>query len=64
MRQQGLNYFNSWNIVDFSLFVCFIFIKLMRVFNVGDDAIFMPELKLILLILAFMKLLFFVRIFE
>jgi hypothetical protein len=64
MWNQGFNYFMGWNLVDFSLFV--VFSILQYYYSIGQDHsfVYMPEAKLLLILLAFLKLLFFVRIFE
>jgi hypothetical protein len=61
---QGFAYFMGWNIIDFSLFI--VFAILQYKFYLGEDhsLVGMPEVKFLLILLAFMKLLFFVRIFE
>ena len=63
MKEQGLKYIGGWNIIDFVQF--FVFIAL-QYFTYGKDdtGVFIPELKLLLVVVAFVKLLFFVRIFE
>jgi hypothetical protein len=65
MREQGvIDYFNGWNIIDFSLFMVFLSLEYFKFIGMDDTMPYMPETKLILIILAFLKLLFFVRIFE
>ena len=63
MREQGLEYFMGWNIVDTMQFLSFISLQYFT-YNGDDKVKFVPELKFVLTILAFMKLLFFIRIFE
>ena len=64
MWLQGFGYFMGWNLVDFALFT--IFGVLQYYYSLGLDhvLVYIPEIKLLLILLAFMKLLFFVRIFE
>jgi hypothetical protein len=64
MSQQGLEYFMGWNLVDFSLFSIFLTFQYLRYMQVEHSALTRPEVKLCLVVIAFMKLLFFVRIFE
>jgi hypothetical protein len=64
MFNQGFSYFIGWNIVDFSLFVVFGFIEYAQYIGFDHSFQYMPEAKLLLIILAFFKLLFFIRIFE
>ena len=65
MREQGIEYFMGWNLIDFMQFFSFISLQYFTAMEDGKSKIlFMPELKFILIILAFMKLTFFVRIFE
>ena len=52
----------GWNLIDFLQFFSFCSMQYFTKFN--DQVAFLPELKLALLLLAFMKLMFFVRIFE
>jgi hypothetical protein len=54
----------GWNIIDFSLFTSFMILQYYKFTGMDDSSTYMPETKLVLIILAFMKLLFFVRIFE
>lgn len=54
----------GWNIIDFMLFTSFLTLQYYKFIGKDDTMTYMPETKLILIILAFMKLLFFVRIFE
>ena len=63
MREQGLAYFMGYNIVDTMQFLSFISLQYFT-YNGDDQVKFLPELKFVLTILAFAKLLFFIRIFE
>ena len=54
----------GWNIIDFCLFAIFLILQYFKFLGKDDSMTYMPETKLGLVILAFMKLLFFVRIFE
>lgn len=64
MYDQGYEYFMGWNIVDFSQICIFATLLYMKHIGVDDDAVYMPEVRLTLIVLSFMKLLFFIRIFE
>ena len=61
---QGFNYFYGWNLVDFSLLVVFAVIQYFSQLGKDHSMVYMPETKMMLILLAFLKLLFFVRIFE
>ena len=63
MKEQGLAYFAGWNVIDFLQFFTFIALQYFT-FGKNDTGIFIPELKLLLILMAFFKLLFFIRIFE
>lgn len=54
----------GWNLIDAAQLFVFGILYYMR--YVGDDrnVLYFPELKLVNIILTFLKLLFFVRIFE
>ena len=64
IREQGINYFIGWNLIDFSLFGIFLTLQYFKYIGKEDTMTYMPETKLGLVILAFLKLLFFVRIYE
>ena len=54
----------GWNIIDFMQFWIFISLQYFTRGGKNDAGVFIPELKLLLIIMAFLKLLFFIRIFE
>ena len=56
----------GWNIIDSIQFLVFISLQYFTFGIETDDngQIFIPELKLLLIVMAFIKLLFFIRIFE
>ena len=64
MANQGFNYFYGWNLVDFSLLLVFSVLQYFSQLKQDHSLIYMPEAKMLLILLAFLKLLFFVRIFE
>ena len=64
MRQQGIKYFMGWNLVDFSLFSIFLTFEYIRFLGLEHKVTSRSEIKLFLVIIAFLKLMFFVRIFE
>ena len=63
MRELGFEYFMGWNIVDFMQFFTFISLQYFT-YGKDDAGLFIPELKLLLILMSFVKLLFFIRIFE
>lgn len=60
----GLDYFMGWNIIDCSQLILFYFLFYLRMSGYDNDLSFFPELKLFNIMLAVIKMLFFVRIFE
>ena len=64
LGNQGFSYFYGWNLVDFSLLVVFSVLQYYGSINKDHSMVYMPETKMLLILLAFLKLLFFVRIFE
>lgn len=64
MGNQGFSYFYGWNLVDFFLLLVFFIIQYYSSIGQDHSLVYMPEAKMLLILLAFLKLLFFVRIFE
>lgn len=64
IMKDGSEYFMGWNIIDFSQLVLFYFLTYLRLRGYDNDLPFFPMLKLINILLAFIKMGFFVRIFE
>lgn len=62
--EQGLLYFKGWNIIDSSQLAVYTFMCSLRILGFDNQLLFYPELKLVNITLAFMKLLFFIRIYE
>ena len=66
-RYQGLTYLQGWSLVDIAQFIIFASIQYLKWNNLEDQekkVPAIPELKVLLLLLAFLKLLFFIRVFE
>lgn len=59
-----LDYFVGWNIIDFLLSVAFIALRVVKFAAIEDDGIYIPELQIFLISLCFVKMGFFIRIFE
>ena len=65
LKEQGLYYFMiGWNIIDSAQLVVFGILYYMRYMGEDRNVLYFPELKLVNIILTFMKTLFYVRIFE
>jgi hypothetical protein len=65
LKKSGvIEYFSGWNIIDFMHFWVFITLQIMTRGQQNDSGRFIPELKMTLIIMAFVKLLFYIRIFE
>lgn len=65
MRYQGASYISTgWNMIDMAQLVVFSSLLYMRMNNVDSTSLFYPELKLVNIILAFFKTLFFIRIYK
>lgn len=64
LREQGLQYFMGWNLIDAAQLAVFGILYYMRYMGEDRSVLYFPELKLVNIILTFLKLLFFVRIFE
>lgn len=64
MKKDGYEYFMGWNIIDLSQLCLFYFLLYLRLQGYDNDLAFFPLLKLINILLAFIKMGFFVRIFE
>lgn len=64
IREDRSEYFMGWNIIDFSQLCLFYFLLYLRLRGYDNDLAFFPLLKLINILLAFIKMGFFVRIFE
>lgn len=62
--EQGLSYFQGWNLIDSTQLGVYTFMCTLRIMGFDNQLLFYPELKLLNIILAFMKLLFFIRIYE
>jgi hypothetical protein len=62
--EQGASYFSGWNIVDSIQIFIYGLLFCMRIYGIDNQVLFFPELKLLNIILAFMKILFFIRIYE
>lgn len=62
----GLKYFQGWNLVDFAQFAVFVVYYVSNQTHTMEEreGKYNPELKLTLVVLAFVKCLFFIRIFE
>ena len=67
MKDQGIHYFISWNLIDFLHFFTFQALFFVRVW-LGDNNYLqtgiLPIIKLLMIFLAFFKVLFFLRIYE
>ena len=65
MYEQKWKYLTSgWNLIDSGQLVVFGILYYMRYMGEDRNVLYFPELKLVNIILTFLKLLFFVRIFE
>ena len=65
MWKSGLSYFQGWNLTDFTLFVVFqTYVQLELQKGIDDQSGIFPLLKLMIFVMAFAKILFFIRIFE
>lgn len=65
MKFQGTAYiYADWNMLDMSQLIVFSCLLYLRMNNVDSKALYYPELKLINILLAFLKTMFFVRIYE
>lgn len=64
MRQAGVGYLGGWNSCDFMQFFVFMIILLLNHLGADHRSLFIPQLKGFLVILALIKLLFFLRVFE
>ena len=65
LREQGISYFFiGWNLIDAAQLTVFGILYYMRYMEQDRNVLYFPELKLVNIILTFLKLLFFVRIFE
>ena len=65
MYEQKMKYLTSgWNLIDSGQLVVFGILYYMRYMGEDRNVLYFPELKLVNIILTFLKLLFFVRIFE
>jgi len=64
MRQAGVGYLGGWNSCDFLQFFVFMIILLLNHLGADHRSLFIPQLKGLLVILALIKLLFFLRVFE
>lgn len=64
IQDQGTDYFGGWNNCDFFQFIIFMICFLFNYIGIDDNSPFMPEVRLVLVILSLIKLLFFLRVFE
>ena len=64
MWKSGIEYFQGWNLTDFGLFIVFQTYVQLKFKGIDDTEGIFPELKLLIFIMAFAKVMFFVRIFE
>jgi hypothetical protein len=54
----------GWNIIDLFQLLIYIFLLFLKYRDSNNTALYYPELKLINIILAFLKTMYFMRIFE
>ena len=65
LRDQGFTkYFGSGGITDFLNFFAFNGLLIIKFSGMESNLVFVPEIKVMMMITGFLKLLFFVRIFE
>jgi len=57
-------YFKSGGVIDFINFFAFNGLLIVKLTGMEEGVIFIPELKVLMMTTGFMKLLFFIRIFE
>lgn len=62
--EQGYEYFIGWNLIDFSQIMVFIILSVLRYRGLDNKLLYYSQIKLLNILLAFFKLLFFVRIFN
>ena len=62
LQEQGMNYFMGWNLVDFSQF--WAFVAYCQNFPASEPELLKKQIEFLLIVLAFMKILFFIRIFD
>lgn len=65
MRKQGFDYLKGWNIFDLTSSISFAMFYMSSIYKWPYDAHeYHPEIKLVMVLLMFIKLCFFCRIFE
>lgn len=65
IKSLGLRYFMGWNILDVSQILAFLIFAIGRLSgNLDNNGGYMPIFKMIILMLSFMKLQFYQRIWE
>lgn len=66
MREDGLQYFVGWNIIEFLQLVCFYILTYFRFFYKHDESalVFFPSLKFLNILLAFAEMSKFVRVVD
>ena len=65
MYNNGLSYFIGWNWADLLFIMSYSYYAYSKVLEVSEDEIvWFPELKLTIVILSFVKLMFYIRIFD
>lgn len=64
IRDQGVDYFIGWNVIDSAQIFVFLVLFALRIEGLDNTLLFYKQLKLVNIILAFLKLMFFVRIFN
>lgn len=68
LKDQGLSYFIGWNITDFSQFLVFVLIYVIESpvsISFKDEATkYIAHIRFLMVVLTFVKILFFVRIFK
>ena len=64
MIEEGFSYFIGWNLIVFSQFIVFCGLYYLKYVEVDENSDFYPAIRYLVLILAIMKVCFFVRIFH
>ena len=64
LKWQGIEYFYGWNMIDFLQLVVFGILFILRFEGLDHQMLYFAQFKLLNIILAIFKLMFFIRIFE
>jgi len=64
IKWQGIEYFYGWNMIDFLQLVVFGILFILRFEGLDHQMLYFAQFKLLNIILAIFKLMFFIRIFE